>query len=367
MLGVVRFAGSLLRCSIENECLSHLSISSSSASNCGTLRWIAVTRHPCLLNPTRSQSTIPEHVMVFDRETKRRQRNWAATSEHYDVCQYVKDEIGYRVADKIFDLTKYNEVCIDLGCGGGHIAPNIIKENVGVLIQCDMSEGLVRRSKSASDSEVPTLRIIADEELVPFRDQCADLIVSSLSAHWINKLPQWFARCYSILRPDAAMIGAVLAGETLYELRVSLQLAESERLGGIGAHISPFIKPQDIGGLMNRAGFDMITLDTDEIEVGYPNMFALLYDLQCMSESNATNNRSPHLRREVLIAADSIYRAMFGRENGAYPATFQVISFIGWRPGPLMPKPAKRGSQNVSFKDLSKIIEGKQPLPTSEK
>lgn len=64
------------------------------------------------------------------------------------------------------------------------------------------------------------------------------------------------------------MIGAVLAGETLYELRVSLQLAESERLGGIGAHISPFIKPQDIGGLMNRAGFDMITLDTDEIEVG---------------------------------------------------------------------------------------------------
>lgn len=38
-----------------------------------------------------------------------------------------QDEIGYRVADKIFDLTKYNEVCIDLGCGGGHIAPNIIK------------------------------------------------------------------------------------------------------------------------------------------------------------------------------------------------------------------------------------------------
>lgn len=73
----------------------------------------------------------------------------------------------------------------------GLLHSSSFQENVGVLIQCDMSEGLVRRSKSASDSEVPTLRIIADEELVPFRDQCADLIVSSLSAHWINKLPQW--------------------------------------------------------------------------------------------------------------------------------------------------------------------------------
>lgn len=40
-----------------------------------------------------------------------------------------------------------------------------------------------------------------------------------------------------------------------------------------------------------------------------------------------------------------------------YPATFQFLSFIGWKPGPTMPKPAKRGSQNVSFKDLSKVIE----------
>ncbi|MFH4983469.1 hypothetical protein AB6A40_010178 [Gnathostoma spinigerum] len=58
---------------------------------------------------------------------------------------------------------------------------------------------------------------------------------------------------------------------------------------------------------------------------------------------------------------------MFGKEDGTFPATFQVISFIGWKPGPLMPKPAKRGSQNVSFKDIGKIIEGKQPLQSNKK
>lgn len=111
-------------------------------------------------------------------------------------------------------------------------------------------------------------RVVADEEAVPFAAQSADLLLSSLAAHWINDLPGWFRRCHDVLRPDGAMIGCTLAGETLHELRVALQLAELERLGGIGAHVSPFVQPQDIGGLMQRAGFDMITLDLDDIEVG---------------------------------------------------------------------------------------------------
>ncbi|KHJ92203.1 hypothetical protein OESDEN_07912 [Oesophagostomum dentatum] len=81
-----------------------------------------------------------------------------------------------------------------------------------------------------------------------------------------------------------------------------------ERLGGMGSHISPFVKPHDIGSLLNRAGFDMITLDSDEVEVGYPSMFALMYDLQLMAESHCTLTRSPTIRRDVLLAAEAIYR-----------------------------------------------------------
>lgn len=40
-----------------------------------------------------------------------------------------------------------------------------------------------------------------------------------------------------------------------------------ERLGGVGSHMSPFVQAQDVGGLLSKAGFDMITLDLDEIEV----------------------------------------------------------------------------------------------------
>jgi NADH dehydrogenase [ubiquinone] 1 alpha subcomplex assembly factor 5 len=34
----------------------------------------------------------------------------------------------------------------------------------------------------------------------------------------------------------------MFGGETLYELRVSLQLAELEREGGIAPHVSPFVE-----------------------------------------------------------------------------------------------------------------------------
>lgn len=44
-------------------------------------------------------------------------------------------------------------------------------------------------------------------------------------------------------------------------------------------------------------------------------MFSLLYDLQLMAESNAATNRSPSLKRDVLVAADCIYKAMFGKED----------------------------------------------------
>jgi NADH dehydrogenase [ubiquinone] 1 alpha subcomplex assembly factor 5 len=85
-----------------------------------------------------------------------------------------------------------------------------------------------------------------------------------------------------------------------------------------------------------------------------------------MGESNASKRRSP-LRRETLIAAQAIYQSMFGKEENNLPCTFQVLSFIGWRPGPQMPKPAKRGSQTFSLKDIGKYVESPEEFAPPKK
>ncbi|CAK9815560.1 Arginine-hydroxylase NDUFAF5, mitochondrial [Anthophora quadrimaculata] len=134
-------------------------------------------------------------------------------------------------------------------------------------------------------------RINMDEENFSVEPDSLDLVISSLSLHWVNDLPGCFKNINKSLKKDGAFLAAIFGTETLYELRGSLQLAELERDGGISAHISPFADIRDIGSLLTRANFTMLTIDTDEIVIGYPSMFELMWDLKGMAENNAIRNR----------------------------------------------------------------------------
>lgn len=63
-----------------------------------------------------------------------------------------------------------------------------------------------------------------------------------------------------MLKPDGVFIGAMVGGETLYELRCSLQLAETEREGGFSPRVSPYTAVTDLGNLLGQAGFNMLTV-----------------------------------------------------------------------------------------------------------
>lgn len=98
------------------------------------------------------------------------------------------------------------------------------------------------------------MHVQCDEEYLPFRTGSVDAIVSCLSLHWTNDLPGTLAQAHAALKNDGVFMAALLGGETLYELRVSLQVAETERLGGIAPHISPFTTARDAASLLTRAG-----------------------------------------------------------------------------------------------------------------
>ncbi len=46
----------------------------------------------------------------------------------------MSEKCDFRVADKIYDLTQFNEVCLDIGCGAGHIAPHVFKVPFVILL-----------------------------------------------------------------------------------------------------------------------------------------------------------------------------------------------------------------------------------------
>lgn len=120
------------------------------------------------------------------------------------------------------------------------------------------------------------------------------MVISNLSLHWVNDLPGCFGAIMKGLKPDGVFIASMFGSDTLFELRSALQLAEVERKGGISAHISPFTQAADVGALLNQAGFKMLTIDTDELVIGYPSMFELMYDLKGANNTNISQ-KSPEL------------------------------------------------------------------------
>ncbi|KAJ2724410.1 hypothetical protein H4S00_002279 [Coemansia sp. D1744] len=289
---------------------------------------------------------------VFDRNAKRMQRSRAAsrtqTSREVD---YLRDEVAARVADRLLDIKRRYHTVVELGAGCGHLAKAVDDDMMDKLIMCEMSpQALSRDVDTQYDVEVE--RRVMDEEMPQFEDESLDAVVSSLSMHWVNDLPGMLIRVRKALVPDGVFIGAMLGGDSLFELRSSLQLADVERDGGIAARVSPLTSSRDVGNLLSRAGMTLSTVDLDDIVVNYPSMLHLISDINSMGEGNAVVQRLPFIKRDTLVAASAIYKELYQNEDGTVPATFQIIYMIGWKPDPSQPKPLPRGSGKASLGEL---------------
>ncbi|KAH0953154.1 hypothetical protein HN011_006825 [Eciton burchellii] len=304
-------------------------------------------------------STLPPDspMNIFDRHAKLLHRERAAKDADVHLYDYIKDEVGYRLSDRIFDIKRKFDRVLDLGCGRGYVSKRILSEYVKELMLVDMSPSFLDQAETTEGIKVK--KEVIDEENPSFESDSFDMVISCLSLHWVNDLPGCFKHINNSLKNDGVFLAAVFGGDTLYELRSSLQLAELERHGGLSPHISPFVEIRDIGSLLTRANFTMLTIDTDEIVIGYPSMFELMWDLKGMAENNASRNRNLHLARDTLVAAAAIYKELYGKirdDNTAYiPATFQIIYMLGWKPDPSQPKPLERGTGEISLKDLYKL------------
>lgn len=231
-----------------------------------------------------------------------------------------------------------------------------LAERISKLTCVDTSRALLYRDEEMPfNKEINIHReLIPDLETLPYQPNTFDAVLSSLSIHWINDLPALLNQVNTMLKPDAPFIAAMFGGDTLYELRGSLQLADMERRGGVSPHVSPLADVKDVGSLLTRAGFKMLTVDVEDIVVEFPDTFALMQDLQAMGESNAILHREAGpLSREVLLANDAIYRSLHMEEGApGIPATFRLIYMIGWKEDKNQPQPLERGSGDLNLSEL---------------
>jgi SAM-dependent methyltransferase len=211
---------------------------------------------------------------------------------------------------------------------------------VGCLVRADLSEGFARRAHGPA--------VVADEEFLPFAPDSFDLVVSAMDLHWVNDLPGTLIQIGRILKPDGLLLGAMLGGATLWQLRQALAAAESEIEGGLSPRVSPFADLRDAAGLLQRAGFALPVADSETIEVEYESALALMRDLAAMGESNLVVERRTAGARATLLRAANLPRAFTLPRGGA--ASFGCSSCTA-APHDSQPKPLKPGSASRRLAD----------------
>jgi NADH dehydrogenase [ubiquinone] 1 alpha subcomplex assembly factor 5 len=279
--------------------------------------------------------------LVFDRHLLRTRRDRAAAG--LGAVDFLIREVALRLVERLQDVRRSFPLALELGCHTGQLGSALGgSPAIGQLVQTDLSPRMVGRAQG--------LRLVADEEALPFGPDRFDLVFSCCSLHWANDLPGALVQIHRTLKADGLLLAALPGGTTLFELREALLQAEAERTGGAAARVSPFLDVRDAGMLLQRAGFAMPVVDVDTITVSYEHPLRLLDELRAMGEANALAERGHRpLGRATLLRAAELYASRFGHARGRVPATFQILVLTAWKPHESQPQPKRRGSGQINL------------------
>jgi len=254
-------------------------------------------------------------MQVFDRAAARRHRDRAAP--HVDRVADVLRDAAERLLDRLDDTTVRFTHALDVG-GRGVVAP-LLRDRGMAVVSSDLSPAMAALNGGPS--------VAADEEFLPFAPASFDLVVASLSLHWVNDLPGALIQLRHALRPGGLLLASLPALGTLDELRRALTHTEATLTGGAAPRVSPFPDLRDCAGLLQRAGYAMPVADVEVIGLRYADPMALLADLRAAGETNAVRlrDRRPPRRDLFPMALASLPEA-----EGRITATLRMAVMTGW-------------------------------------
>ena len=290
---------------------------------------------------------------IFDRALldRRRRRALAAAGPGAD---FLRRRVGDDLLDRLAAVTRRFPLALEIGSPASDLADRLTASaQVDRVIRLDRLPPALRRSSHAA--------VAGDAEVLPFAPGSFDLVVSVLALHLVNDIPGVLLQVRRALRPVGLFLAALLAGDTLAELRSALTEAEVELTGGAAPRVAPFAEIRALGALLQRAGFALPVADQDRLVIRYDTALDLMRDLKAMGATSVLVERSRvPLRRSVLLRAAAIYGTRFADPDGRVRATFDVVSLSGWAPDPSQQQPLRPGSARMRLADALGVRE--EPL-----
>lgn len=154
-----------------------------------------------------------------------------------------------------------------------------------------------------------------------------DIVVAVGTLDTVNNLPLALRLILASMGPDGLIIGALSGGDTLRQLRSAMRAADGV-LGVAAAHVHPRIEASALSPLLIDAGFIEPVVDVERVQVSYPSLERLVFDLRAMGATNVLQSKSPPLSRVQRSAA---IRAFADAGDGSRTTEiFEILHFAAW-------------------------------------
>ena len=284
-----------------------------------------------------------ENHQLFDRGLLRRRRSRFA--HELPQHEFLLSHVAAEIADRIGAVLREFPRALDLGAYHGMLGRAVAAlPSVGEMIYAESAPALA--------ALCPRPSVVCDEDLLPFRDESFNLVLSGLALHRVNDLPGALVQIRRALRPDGLFVGAALGSRSLHELRYALLEAEAEEEGGASPRIAPFADVREYGALLQRARLALPVSDADLLTVTYPTPRDLMREIRAMGGGNVlAARRKGSLSRRTLERAEAIYRTRHATPDGRVMASFEIVYLMGWAPHASQQNPAAPGSATMRLAD----------------
>ena len=289
------------------------------------------------------------NIKIFSKKKNLISRNRA--SAKYKKYDYLFNEVNERLFERLQLVKRKFQNTLEIGSRTGNTI-NLFnkKKDIKNIFISDISKEMLLIAKEIQTNK-QKIFLTLDEENLPFKNNQFNLVFSNLYLHWSNDLYKVLNEIYRILKPDGLFLCSIFGSGTLNELKYSLCDAEDKVSKSISPRVSPFLRLQDAGTLLQKVGFQLPVIDKDTIKIFYNDIFSLMKDLKGMGESNSLIERKKNFTTKKLFSvANEIYKKKFSENKKIY-ATFEILYFIGWSKHSSQQKPMIPGSAKKRLAD----------------
>lgn len=271
----------------------------------------------------RDMSAAPPQL--FDYRRRRAQRLRAAGRGVQGERHFLWAFLAEEVADRIACTTRRFERALFLG-PLADCAERIVNGRADTVTAINYTE----------EDRLPA-------DLVDF-----DLIVAGGSLDSVNDLPGALVQIRRALRPDGLFLGAMFGAGSLGTLKRAMMRADGE---AVSAHIHPQVELRSASDLLARTGFNLQVADRSTLNVRYGDWRSLVRDLRDAGIGNCLASQRPYPGRTYPDRIDAAW-AELADDTGRVEERFEFLHLSGWAPAASQPKPAARGSGQISLVKL---------------